>query len=223
MTMTQRMVTVVCALACVAGSGSAIVRAQTPGGTQEGIKVHGHWVIEVRNPDGSLAERREIENGLSVAGGPLLAGLLTRGLSAGYWTIALAGGPNSACSPAPGSACRIQQTRPAGQPGDFPPGPGISDTLTVNLGAGNNSVVLQGMVTAPATGIIDLVITTLGACVPSTAPTSCSSFNLPNTPPYNTIGSTEFSRRLFAIPPAIPTVNVVSGQIVQVTVTITFS
>ena len=223
MTMTQRIVVLVCALAGAAGLGSSIVRAQAPGGTQEGIKVHGHWVIEVRNPDGSLVDRREVENGISVAGGPLLAGLLTRGLSAGYWTIVLTGAPNSACAPAPGTGCWIQQSRPVGQPGIFPPGPGISDTLTVNLGGASNSVVLQGMVTAPATGVIDLVTTHLGACVPGTAPASCTSFNLPNTPPYNTIGSTEFSRRLFGIPPAIPSVSVVSGQIVQVTVTITFS
>ena len=89
----------------------------------EGIKVHGHWVIEVRNPDGSLVDRREVQNALSVAGGPLLAGLLTRNLSAGYWTILLTGGSNSACAPAPGTACWIQQSRPAGQPGVFPPGP----------------------------------------------------------------------------------------------------
>jgi hypothetical protein len=31
-------------------------------GPQEGIKVHGHWVIEVRNPDGKVATRREFEN-----------------------------------------------------------------------------------------------------------------------------------------------------------------
>jgi hypothetical protein len=222
MTMTQRMMTVVCALACVAGSGSAIVRAQAPGGTQEGIKVHGHWVIEVRNPDGSLVERRDVENGLAIAGGPLLAGLLTRGLSAGYWTIGLTGVP-SACAPGPGTGCFIQQSRPAGQPGNFSPGPGISDTLTVTLGGANNSIVLQGMVTAPATGIIDLVTTHLGACAPSTAPASCTSWGMPNSPPWNTIGSSEFSRRLFGLPPTIPAVNVVSGQIIQVTVTITFS
>ena len=217
--MTQRIVTLVCALACAAGLGSAIVQAQA----QEGIKVHGHWVIEVRNPDGSLVERRDVQNGLAIAGGPLLAGLLTRGLSAGYWTIVLAGGPTSACAPAPGSGCRIQQSRPIGQPGNFPPGPGISDTLTVSLGGANNSVVLQGMVTAPATGPIDLVITDLGACAPSTAPASCTSWGMPNVAPWNTIGSSEFSRRLFGLPPTLPTVNVVSGQIVQVTVTITFS
>src|SRR5271163_1792477 len=39
--------------------------AKTPSkGSQEGIKVHGHWTIEVRNPDGSLAKHVEFENSL---------------------------------------------------------------------------------------------------------------------------------------------------------------
>ncbi|MGD0346482.1 MAG: hypothetical protein ABSA85_06980 [Terracidiphilus sp.] len=35
-----------------------------PKGTQEGIHVSGHWVIEVKNPDGTVAVRREFENSL---------------------------------------------------------------------------------------------------------------------------------------------------------------
>src|SRR5262245_57695497 len=34
---------------------ASAVKSERSGGPQEGIKVHGHWVIEVRNPDGSLA------------------------------------------------------------------------------------------------------------------------------------------------------------------------
>jgi len=33
-------------------------------GQQEGITVHGHWVIEVKNPDGSLVRHVEVENSL---------------------------------------------------------------------------------------------------------------------------------------------------------------
>jgi len=47
------------------------------GGRHEGIKVHGHWTIEVRNPDGTLADRREFENSLSQpTGAQILAGFL---------------------------------------------------------------------------------------------------------------------------------------------------
>jgi hypothetical protein len=34
------------------------------GGNHEGIKVHGHWTIEVRNPDGKLISHTEFENAL---------------------------------------------------------------------------------------------------------------------------------------------------------------
>ena len=34
----------------------------------EGIKVHGRWVIEVRNPDGSVAQHREFNNSLHSGG-----------------------------------------------------------------------------------------------------------------------------------------------------------
>src|ERR1700747_3718133 len=46
------------------------------GGQHEGIKVHGHWTIEVRNPDGSLTRHVEFENsldpGATLPGQPVL-------------------------------------------------------------------------------------------------------------------------------------------------------
>jgi hypothetical protein len=39
------------------------------GGTHEGIKVHGHWTIEVRKPDGKLISHTEFENSLVGSGG----------------------------------------------------------------------------------------------------------------------------------------------------------
>jgi hypothetical protein len=48
----------------------------------EGIKVHGHWVIDVRNPDGALVRHKDFENSLVtqgqfVSGDQLLAALLS--------------------------------------------------------------------------------------------------------------------------------------------------
>jgi hypothetical protein len=34
----------------------------------EGISLHGHWVLEVKNPDGKLAARREFDNSLVIKG-----------------------------------------------------------------------------------------------------------------------------------------------------------
>src|SRR3954454_12548557 len=36
-------------------------------GVSDGIKVHGHWTIDVKNADGSLASHNEFENALSSA------------------------------------------------------------------------------------------------------------------------------------------------------------
>lgn len=88
------------------------------GGPAEGIKVHGHWTFEIRNPDGSLESRREIENDLIVmlgGGNSLLAGLLANFYSDPIWLISLYG-PNTTgnCS-AEGSPnpwpCRITEAR----------------------------------------------------------------------------------------------------------------
>ena len=42
--------------------------AREKGGRNEGIKVHGHWTIEVRNPDGKVVTHREFENALAQGG-----------------------------------------------------------------------------------------------------------------------------------------------------------
>jgi hypothetical protein len=68
--------------------------AAEQGGTGEGIKVHGHWTIEVRNADGTLESRREVENALVIwtAGGQtLLAGLLANYYSDPIWFVSLYG------------------------------------------------------------------------------------------------------------------------------------
>ena len=48
---------------------SLLARTTTPadeyrGAQKEGIKVHGHWTIDIRNPDGTLAQHHEFENAL---------------------------------------------------------------------------------------------------------------------------------------------------------------
>ncbi len=57
---------------------------------QQGIKIHGHWVLQVKNADGTLGERREFDNSLvggangeSVSGAQVLALLLSGNASPG--------------------------------------------------------------------------------------------------------------------------------------------
>jgi len=78
------------------------VAAAEKKGSAEGIKVHGHWTIEIRNPDGTLDSRREVENALVVSdigGSSLLAGLLANYYSDPIWTVSLYGpGTTGPCS-----------------------------------------------------------------------------------------------------------------------------
>ena len=74
--------------------------ADDPSGVGEGIQVHGDWVIEVRNPDGSVAEHREFKNALQPTGKVFLLGTLARQYSPGVWAINLRDnevGPPSPC------------------------------------------------------------------------------------------------------------------------------
>lgn len=67
----------------------------TAKGNQEGIRVHGHWTIEVRNPDGTLAARREFENSINAySGAQLVSAALTGGITMGGWQVALNNGVN---------------------------------------------------------------------------------------------------------------------------------
>ncbi len=70
---------------------SAIAPAAKPrgGGEQEGIKVHGHWTIVVKNPDGTVTDRREFENSLGLGGVYLMAGFAGGTYVPGAWAISL--------------------------------------------------------------------------------------------------------------------------------------
>jgi hypothetical protein len=81
-----------------------------PRGGQEGIKVHGRWTIDVKNPDGSLARHVEFENGLclnsqigSLGGDLFLVQALAGQWVPGSWVVEFgtpavpAGTPPPAC------------------------------------------------------------------------------------------------------------------------------
>jgi hypothetical protein len=70
---------------------AAQVVAAAPDGPAEGIVVHGHWTLEVRNPDGSLTEQREFDNDLMTDGSVTLAQVLARQKTITGWDIGLMG------------------------------------------------------------------------------------------------------------------------------------
>ncbi|MGA9882351.1 MAG: hypothetical protein WBQ34_01395 [Candidatus Acidiferrales bacterium] len=63
----------------------------SPKGMNSGITVHGHWVIEVKNPDGTVATRREFDNSLQPNGQLGIAALLAGNVTGGGLAIVLNG------------------------------------------------------------------------------------------------------------------------------------
>jgi hypothetical protein len=184
--------------------------------SHQGIKVHGHWTIEVRNPDGSLATHREFENSYDSTT-TLLPSILSRTNSVGFWqvvlttTSALSGqaGPQPPCGPSGGASCTLEETQWPASPDAF-----FFNTLTVTQSS--RTIILSGNVTAPNTGAINYVSTQNYPCPNTTAPSPVPCFSAGSGTPASNFTA-------FTFPSNMPPVNVSAGQTVQVNVTITFS
>jgi hypothetical protein len=80
-------------------SSGATAKATAPANAANtGIKVHGHWIIEVRNPDGSLVTHREFDNEIQIAGVATLASLMARSQTPGAWAIGLGDAGSPPCT-----------------------------------------------------------------------------------------------------------------------------
>jgi hypothetical protein len=198
--------------------------------SHQGVKVHGHWVIDVRNPDGTLAQHRDFENSLVSGGQGFLVGLLSGYLTPGDWMIVLAdGGGAAACIGASSNYCGIihnASTYPALGYCNFYYCTGSSLSYAYNLGTdlgGPYSIVLTGSITANHTGVVGVVYSLISTCAnnafttgsPSTIETISPATCVTQTSPEPWYG-TFTQANLTPVP-------VTSGQIIQVKVTITFS
>ena len=142
-------------------------------GQHEGIKVHGHWTIEVRNPDGKVVSHTEFENALNVPQA-ILANVLTGRTTAGTWGIVL-GTSNNTADP-----CGDSETAPCGiaQAGSVEAPVGLANCATANgcfatlqvgfapiaQGATPNVIQLIGQVPVNANSQIVYVETDLYTC-----------------------------------------------------------
>lgn len=188
-------------------AANAAVGSAPGGGSQEGIKVHGHWTIEVTNPDGTLAERREFENALTGSGSANLADIMSRQKSVGGWLIhagaAVAADSPFMQPPSSGLDCWIVESAyVASQPWVF-------RNLTVSApssGTNAHKVVLSGTATAQRDGKIDNVTTGIWTLDPALPPAS----SYPG-------GGLDFTAA------TLTAVNVSAGQQIAVTVVISFS
>jgi len=201
-----------------AGSEDATAGEAAPGQAAdpvEGIKVHGHWTIEVRDPDGTLVERREFDNALDPnAGNQTLTRILGRDQTVGNWQV-------WTTSPSAGEVCE----EPAGTPivvcyiveaGD----PDAVDnnyfqTLSLSLSSAPDpdSFNLSGYLTAQRDGSIEIVETRVDTCGSATAPDACVGAIIP---PVEGM----FVVTMTTLPSPIP---VLTGQQVLVNVVISFS
>jgi hypothetical protein len=207
------------AAAASAGAVAPAVEAQTAdtsagppaGGPSEGIRVHGDWTIEVRQPDGSLVSRSQFQNALTTLGRDRLNSFLSRANTPGAWAVTLDGTSPSTtpCRLVDGTtpaSCNVVESISALSPSSY-----VSKNLTVSVpstGANADKLVLSGSITAGHDGDVKLVGTSNWVCGSSTAPDSCS----------GTIGPYPITQT--SLGAAIP---VLSGQQILVTVVISFS
>lgn len=187
--------------------------APADGGPGEAVRVHGHWTIEIREPDGSLVRTVEFENALTPEGAVTLPELLARTRSVGTWSIELTGSNRACRFGAIRASCLLieAQDTPAYPAAAFP---NAFPTLRVRVPAATEpnagKLVLAGTATAQSDGDVGVVITFLVVCDPSAPPTSCGSFSANR-------GGLPFTGATLQ-----PSQSVTAGQQILVTVVISF-
>ena len=229
-------------------------KPRKPGG--EGVKVHGHWVIDLKDTDGKIIEHRDFQNSLvtngALQGGDLgLASVISGDASPGGLSIVFVnvdtatntdatqycGGiiTPSACYGFTSSnniittagigfnaiATGLTSTVILGQAGTTPP---------------TSSLVLSGNFTIPAgLNTINAVETYLSLCEPTgaitapgfikadLAPNACVASQPPNPNEYKLAYPLTSTTITSGTPPAVMPLNVTPGQVLTVTVTISFS
>lgn len=174
---------------------TAANRAAAPApssGLNTGIKIHGHWKIVVRNPDGTIATRRDFENSLDLGGIYILPTLLAGAQTPGAWAIALGAQNAGNTGPCSGAAFQLYATsnvpaessgncfigEPTGIYADSCASPTCSPSLavsvlpfayTLNPTTGailtlQGGLQLTGSATATGAGTIDTVASLLIVC-----------------------------------------------------------
>jgi hypothetical protein len=215
-----------------AGAQSSSVKPRAPRGQSEGIQVHGHWTIEVHDPDGKLVTHREFENALTTGnnnGTALLAAILGSTVTTGGWFVVLAS------DPAGDNAMFIAQPNSAG----YAACPAILKNYSSEMAAAactntlsltgaqftlqpsplltGSTLTLMGNVTVPQgfPASIAAVATQLYVCAPSDSPAACLAD--PNSSNF------AFTSRALDSQGTDPApVNVTPGQMVQATVVLSF-
>lgn len=188
------------AASCVAALSAAVLADDA---AREGIQVHGQWRIEVFDPDGTRVSVTEFENAL--LNPDAIAQLMAGQTSYGGWYVTLEGAaPPCLDSQQNAVNCNI------GMEGvNYFAIQMHSTNLTVQSAPGGH-ILLQGSVTAAATGSVGAVSSRFGYCSGSdVSPALCV-----------TQGRTMSNALTGTMVDPAP--SVVPGQLIQVTVDISF-
>ena len=198
-------------------------------GNHVGVEMHGHWVIDVKNPDGTIAEHRDFENTITGYGQELLVGLMSGYVVPSDYGIFLQAASNSSptpCAPVTSgfTGCGIVRSLTTLPASALCPNFTCFTSLTyaanlVDNTTSGSTFTLAGNFTASQAGTISSVTTMYGTCTPNIGTATALSTVSPSTC-STTAGSGGYRTVSQA---TITTVNVVASQIVQVTVTISFS
>jgi len=209
-------------------------------GAHQGVKVHGHWAIEVKNPDGSIAKHVEFENSLvkDGFGDLLLAFALTGRMAATEWALQLnASGTEPVLCSATNSVYCTGVLSPSSLLGqEFCAGTSAptctTGTMAIPSSKSNSfGILITGTIKPLMAGNITSVQTVLAGCTDSLleagfsipgqtsfSPQTCATANI------HTLNlSSQFIFNTFTSTSSFAPIPVVAGQIVAITVTITFS
>ena len=212
------------AIAPKAANASTEEEASAPSkpGT-EGIKVHGHWLIDLKDKDGKVIEHRDFNNSLFISGADILAKLISGQSVMGSLQISAGGfiiyrpdipnhGLNSCNSTPPASAACV-------------PNLTISYThFDVPNNIPNSLVTLNGSFTPTAATVVSSVGTNSVACALSQQPTTPAL--LTESPAR--CAALDFdagvgSQASFFTGTNITPINVAAGQTLAITVVLSFS
>jgi hypothetical protein len=179
-----------------------LAKSPAPKRQHEGITVHGHWTIEVKNPDGTRVSREEFENSLvQPSGSEDLTLLLLGSYVPGGYTVALYNSGVAGSGPCPSlyngyTLCLLVGSLTSPTPTSFvdysdgcgnavngpitPAGPCFPLSITPALGTTGIAFSGTAVATNTATSITDVSLTPLFCPFPTNPPTGAVVTASPN-------------------------------------------
>jgi hypothetical protein len=216
----------------VAAEESEAPAPKKPG--TEGVKVHGHWVMDLKDKDGTIIDHRDFENALvPISGTQVLVSLLTGSWTPGNYYMSISHAPVFPSNGVTGYLWQIYPSPPnptastctstffQGPETSYTCVPGLNVQTPINS-SGPNTITLRGAFTPNFNVSIDTVESGVGVCIPqyylnpnAVSPAVCTSGALPSGYYQN---SAPFTATTLSNPIAVA-----QGQQLVVTVTLSFS